>query len=143
MKHTYRMPGNDYWAAVTNVPCPVCQTGTVRRAEYGNVPGWRQCDGCGLEYQAGDHIHPTLVRQPQSADAKRQWDAVCAYVDAHPPVVIDDGYQDGAHHGHLAPVYLEAIMAAADATGVLTLPSQVQAILRIKLYSLWQHYIAT
>lgn len=59
---TYTMPPapecapgvRDYWAAVTDVPCPIpgC-SGTVRWAEAGNVPGWRRCDGCGGEFLAG------------------------------------------------------------------------------------------
>ena len=58
-------PGiRDYWAAVTDVPCPVCHTGTVRWAEAGHVPGWRECDHCRQQFLAGgDHLAPTLVEQ--------------------------------------------------------------------------------
>lgn len=58
-------PGvRDYWAAVTDVPCPACSAGTVRWAEAGTVPGWRRCDGCGREFLAGgDGDRPTLAEQ--------------------------------------------------------------------------------
>lgn len=54
----------DYWANVTDVPCPVCSTGTVRWAEAGFVPGSRICDGCGRFFQAYGSIKAgvTLVR---------------------------------------------------------------------------------
>lgn len=53
----------DYWAAVTDVPCPCCGTGTIRWAEAGYVPGYRICDGCGRHYLAGGTGEaPTLMR---------------------------------------------------------------------------------
>lgn len=55
-KHAvYDMPiidPHDYWASVTDVPCPACQTGTIRWAEAGYVPGSRLCDTCGRFFQA-------------------------------------------------------------------------------------------
>jgi hypothetical protein len=61
MGKTYDMPAGpemypgtrDYWASVTDVPCPACDGGTVRHAEANYVPGWRRCDGCGREFMAG------------------------------------------------------------------------------------------
>lgn len=57
--------GEDYWASVTDVPCPVASCdGLVRWAEAGAVPGWRRCDGCGREYLAvGNLASPALRRQ--------------------------------------------------------------------------------
>jgi len=53
----------DYWAAVSDVPCPQCATGTIRWAEAGYVPGYRVCDECGRHYQAsGTTEAPTLLR---------------------------------------------------------------------------------
>ena len=53
----------DYWAAVTDVPCPVCSDGTIRWAEAGYVPGYRICDGCGAHFLArGNEDAPTLAR---------------------------------------------------------------------------------
>jgi hypothetical protein len=55
--------GREFWAAVTDVLCPVCQSGRVRWAEAGYVPGYRICDGCGRHYlAAGDAEAPLLVR---------------------------------------------------------------------------------
>src|ERR1700736_1712597 len=31
----------DYWALVTDVPCPACSDGTIRWHEAGYVPGYR------------------------------------------------------------------------------------------------------
>jgi hypothetical protein len=54
----------DYWAAVTDVPCPCCAAGLVRWAEAGSVPGWRCCDGCDREFLAGGNADaPTLIEQ--------------------------------------------------------------------------------
>ena len=66
-KHAaYTMPvvDNDYWASVTDVPCPVCKAGTVRWCEAGYVPGSRRCDGCGRFFQSHGSIQAgiTLVR---------------------------------------------------------------------------------
>jgi hypothetical protein len=53
----------DYWAAVTDVPCPCCDGGTIRWAEAGYVPGYRICDGCGRHFLAGGTAEaPTLIR---------------------------------------------------------------------------------
>jgi hypothetical protein len=54
----------DYWASVTNVPCPAGDCGgRVQWAEAGYVPGYRICDTCGRHYQAkGNVAAPTLVR---------------------------------------------------------------------------------
>ena len=65
----YAMPvvsRDDYWANVTDVPCPVegC-TGTIRWNEAGYVAGSRICDGCGRFFQAGGSIDgpgATLIR---------------------------------------------------------------------------------
>lgn len=52
----------DFWAAVTDVPCPVCPTGALRWAEAGYVPGYRVCDGCGRHYLAhGDADAPGVL----------------------------------------------------------------------------------
>lgn len=67
-KHAvYDMPvvdPHDYWASVTDVPCPVCKTGTIRWCEAGYVPGSRRCDGCGRFFQAHGSLEAgvTLVR---------------------------------------------------------------------------------
>jgi hypothetical protein len=56
----------DYWAAVTDVPCPCCDGGTIRWAEAGYVPGYRVCDGCGRHFLAkGTGEKPTLIRVGQ------------------------------------------------------------------------------
>ena len=68
----YPMPpvARDYWAAVTDVPCPVCDAGMVRWAEAGYGPGYRVCDACGRHYQAqGTSGAPALAR------LRRQWTA--------------------------------------------------------------------
>lgn len=56
-------PGiRDFWAAVTDVPCPCCQYGTVEWAEAGYVPGYRICNRCGQHFLAkGSGESPTLV----------------------------------------------------------------------------------
>lgn len=52
----------DYWPAVTDVPCPGCESGIIRWAENGYVPGYRICDGCGRHYLArGNASEPTLI----------------------------------------------------------------------------------
>lgn len=57
----------DFWAAVTDVPCPACLAGTIRWAEMGYVPGYRICDGCSRHFMAGGHDRaPTLVEQTGS-----------------------------------------------------------------------------
>ena len=59
-EHTEHWP--DYWAAVTDVPCPCCD-GTIRWAEAGYVPGYRICDFCGRHFVAGGNAEaPTLLR---------------------------------------------------------------------------------
>lgn len=58
--------GEDYWASVTDVPCPIPScSGVVRWAEGGAVPGWRRCDGRGRhEFLAvGSASAPALRRQ--------------------------------------------------------------------------------
>lgn len=54
----------DYWAAVTDVLCPVAKcSGAIRWAEAGYVPGYRICDGCGRHFVArGTGEAPTLLR---------------------------------------------------------------------------------
>lgn len=53
---------HDYWQAVTDVPCPCCEGGTVRWDEALHVPGCRTCDGCGRHFIAGgDAGTPTLI----------------------------------------------------------------------------------
>lgn len=63
----YDMPTvdlHDYWRSVTDVPCPICESGTIRWNEAGFVPGSRICDGCGRFFQAGGSIRSgvTLTR---------------------------------------------------------------------------------
>ena len=63
----YDMPvvsQHDYWVSVTDVPCPMCGTGTIRWNEAGYVPGSRICDGCGKFFQARGSIADgiTLMR---------------------------------------------------------------------------------
>jgi hypothetical protein len=63
----YDMPvldPHDYWPSVTDVPCPICNTGVIRWNEAGYVPGSRICDGCGRFFQARGSIVSgiTLVR---------------------------------------------------------------------------------
>lgn len=58
----YMAAGRDYWTAITDVACPAnrCE-GTVRRADAGNVPAYRICDGCGRHYLGGGTaLAPTL-----------------------------------------------------------------------------------
>jgi hypothetical protein len=53
----------EYWPAVTDVPCPVCDVGYIRWAEAGYAPGYRICDGCGRHFlAAGTATAPTLLR---------------------------------------------------------------------------------
>jgi hypothetical protein len=54
----------DYWASVTDVPCPATPcAGRVQWAEAGYVPGYRICDTCGRHYLAKGTVDaPTLVR---------------------------------------------------------------------------------
>lgn len=53
----------DYWAAVTDVPCPTGCGGTVRWAEAGYVPGYRICDRCRRHFLAAGTIDkPALFR---------------------------------------------------------------------------------
>jgi hypothetical protein len=62
----YDLPSRDprdYWASVTDIPCPAehC-TGTIRWAEAGYVPGYRICDGCGRHFLArGRAGNPMLL----------------------------------------------------------------------------------
>jgi len=61
----FQMPAvqGDYWAAVTDVLCPVCEGGDIRWAEAGYVPGYRICAGCTRHFMAMGTINlPTLVR---------------------------------------------------------------------------------
>jgi len=52
----------DYWKAVTDVPCPSCEKGTVRWHEAGYVPGYRICDKCKNHFLAkGNAQAPELV----------------------------------------------------------------------------------
>jgi hypothetical protein len=59
----YDLPAKgDFWASVTDVPCPSCP-GTVRWAEAGYVPGYRICDACGRHFlAAGTAAAPLLLR---------------------------------------------------------------------------------
>jgi hypothetical protein len=66
----YPMPvaADGYWPAVTDVPCPICETGTVRWAEAGYVPGYRVCDHCHRHYRAqGNSAAPSLARLERTA----------------------------------------------------------------------------
>jgi len=59
----YDMPAaGDYWAAVTNVTCPVCDEGALEWAEAGYVPGYRICSGCGRHYVAAGTAAAPCVR---------------------------------------------------------------------------------
>jgi len=64
----YDMPrstdeNDPYWPAITDVPCPVCGSGTIRWAEAGYVPGYRICDECERHFLAkGNAAAPTLIR---------------------------------------------------------------------------------
>jgi len=50
-----------YWLAVTDVPCPVCETGTVRWAEARYIPDYRICDGREAHFFArGTAVRPIL-----------------------------------------------------------------------------------
>jgi len=64
-KHAaYVMPvvsQTDYWANVTDVPCPVCAGGTIRWHEAGYVPGSRLCDCCGRFFQARGSVKDGAV----------------------------------------------------------------------------------
>lgn len=55
---------DDYWSAVTDVPCPVptCE-GVLRWAEAGYSPGYRICDQCKRHYIAkGNAEAPKVLR---------------------------------------------------------------------------------
>lgn len=55
----YDMPTLDphnYWASVTDVPCPICKGGIIRWFEAGFVPGSRICNECGRFFQARGSI---------------------------------------------------------------------------------------
>lgn len=55
--------GFDYWPAVTDVPCPVCNGGMILWHEAGYVPGYRVCDKCERHFLArGNAERPTLLR---------------------------------------------------------------------------------
>lgn len=67
---TYDMPTlsqYDYWISVTNVPCPICHTGTVVWNEAGFVAGSRICEGCGRFFQAQGSVARgiSLMRDPR------------------------------------------------------------------------------
>lgn len=54
-----------YWEAVTDVPCPCCDDGSVQWAEAGYVPGYRICDFCGRHFMAkGNAEEPCLIEVP-------------------------------------------------------------------------------
>lgn len=66
----YPMPKVDggYWPAVTDVPCPICETGMIRWAEAGYVPGYRVCDHCRRHFLAqGIVAAPALARLRRTA----------------------------------------------------------------------------
>jgi len=77
-RRVYDLPGspdqNDYWAGVTDVPCPRdgC-AGTICWAEAGHVPGYRICDACGAHFIArGTTRAPILIlRRPASKNTRR------------------------------------------------------------------------
>ena len=62
----YDMPVRDldnYWANVTDVPCPTGCGGTVFWAEAGFVPGYRICNKCLRHWMAsGNAKAPILLR---------------------------------------------------------------------------------
>ena len=67
----------DYWAAVTNVPCPGCGTGLLRWAEANYVPGYRICDGCGRHFLAsGTAKAPVVIRFASRRSPRRTRDGV-------------------------------------------------------------------
>src|SRR5690348_7504114 len=52
----------NFWASVTDVPCPLACGGTIRWHEGGYVPGYRICDHCERHFLAhGDTAHPALI----------------------------------------------------------------------------------
>ena len=52
----------DYWACVTDVPCPCCRKGKIRWHEAGYVKGYRICDACERTFLAkGTADMPKLV----------------------------------------------------------------------------------
>ena len=55
---------DDYWASVTDVPCPIKScNGIIRWAEAGYVSGYRICENCGRHFLAkGNANAPTLIR---------------------------------------------------------------------------------
>lgn len=64
VKRLFRVPtaGPEFAMAVTNVRCPVCRAGTVRWAEAGHVPFYRECDHCGRHFMGeGDSDNPRLT----------------------------------------------------------------------------------
>lgn len=71
-----------HWPAVTDMPCPVCETKTVRWAEAGHVPGYRICDGREAHFFArGTAVRPMLGERSfrwrgLTAAGIRPWDAL-------------------------------------------------------------------
>lgn len=56
-------PHPDYWPAVTDVDCPVCERGLIFGYAPGNTPGYRACNTCFRVFMAhGTAEAPTLVR---------------------------------------------------------------------------------
>lgn len=60
----YKMePDQNYWPAVTDIPCPICDEGLIRWHEAGYVPGYRICDKCKRHFLAkGNAATPKLIR---------------------------------------------------------------------------------
>lgn len=52
----------DYWGSVTDIPCPVCESGNIQWAEAGYVPGYRVCNKCHRHFLAGGNSEdPKLI----------------------------------------------------------------------------------
>lgn len=52
---------HNYWASMTDIPCPLRCGGTLRWAEAGYVPGYRICDKCNGHFLAsGDNKRPNV-----------------------------------------------------------------------------------
>lgn len=172
MNTTIRPPaGADYWASVTDVPCP-CGHGTLRHAEAGHVPGWRECDACGRQYQAaGDAASPTLeprrgptvrpsrrakqaegvarARAAQERDM-RVWSLFYALEGALPAVEGGKTYHAGGVGGETAPsvtgddlvVLDERARAVAEDIGGVFHPERIAAGIGELRRRLWPEAMA-
>lgn len=67
-----RPSSQGYIPAVTDVPCPICPGGTVRRPSAKFVAGYRICDVCGRHFMInGSADKPSLLRVGRARSTKK------------------------------------------------------------------------